>query len=93
MTGINERMVALEEFRGSLDGLGERLETVEVFNKAFGEDFDFAKIEERIVAIEDMPLVKGVGTLPPQGMADIHAKIGEFNNFEDGARYIRSLQT
>ena len=98
--GLDTRMVALEGLKEQIDAgvtalepIVERLDAVEGFNKAFGEDFDYAKLEERIVSIEDMPLVKGVITLPPAGMADVHKKIGEFNSFEDGARFIRGLQT
>ena len=98
--GLDTRMVALEGLKEEVDAgvtalepIVERLDVIEGFSKGFGEDFDFTKFEERIVAIEDMPLVKGVITLPPAGMADIHKKIGEFNSFEDGARFIRGLQT
>lgn len=89
---IDTKIASLEAFKESLEGLVERLEKVEGFNKAFGEDFEYAKLEERIVAIEDMPLVKGISTLPPQSMTGIHEKIAEAGSFEEGARLIRGLQ-
>jgi len=75
---IAEKTAALETFKEGITVLIERVNQVENFSKAFGEDFDFAKFEDRLAAIEETPYVKGIAGAPPA--ADAHEKIWGSDN-------------